>query len=143
MFIRSIFDKGAIPVAKQMLSFTEERQRVLANNIANIRTPHYRDKDLPMGEFQDLLKEAIDERGASHPRIFEMGSSAHIRVDSMGRMQLESQKITEQVPLRRIDNNVSIERNESELAKNDLLHNVFNSLLNSEYKLIEYAITGR
>lgn len=143
MFMRSIFERGALPATKKMLAFTEERHRVLLNNIANIETPYYREQDLPTGEFQSMLKGALEDQQKYHPREFGMTGTWHIEVDALGKMRIEEQKTQESTHMRRIENNVSLERNMSELAKNNILHNVFNSLLVKQYKSLEIAIQGR
>ncbi len=62
MMIKDLNTAGAIPALEKMLLFAGQRQRIIANNIANIDTPNYQGKDVDPRDFQKLLGEAIEER---------------------------------------------------------------------------------
>jgi len=51
-----------MPALEKMLLFSGGRQRIIANNIANIDTPNYQGVDVDPQSFQKLLGEAIDSR---------------------------------------------------------------------------------
>jgi flagellar basal-body rod protein FlgB len=51
-----------MPALEKMLLFSGGRQRIIANNIANIDTPNYQGMDVDPQSFQKLLGEAIDSR---------------------------------------------------------------------------------
>jgi len=51
-----------MPALEKMLLFAGGRQRIIANNIANIDTPNYQGMDVDPQSFQKLLGEAIDSR---------------------------------------------------------------------------------
>lgn len=48
-----------IPLLKQVARFAERRQEVLAGNVANLDTPGYRMRDLPVREFREALARAV------------------------------------------------------------------------------------
>jgi flagellar basal-body rod protein FlgB len=60
--LQSILDSTSIPFLEKKAIFGERRQEVLAGNIANIDTPDYRMRDLPVARFQEALKQAIENR---------------------------------------------------------------------------------
>lgn len=60
--LKSLLDSSTVPLLKQVARFTEHRQEVLAGNIANIDTPGYRMRDLPVEDFQQALEQAIQQR---------------------------------------------------------------------------------
>jgi len=55
---------GNVNLLKQAARFAENRQEVLAGNIANIDTPGYKMRDLPVDSFRAALATAMEfERG--------------------------------------------------------------------------------
>ena len=65
----SLLSPTTVPLLEQSAAFSERRHEVLAGNIANIDTPHYRRKDLPLGDFQAALEKAIDSRSERGMRL--------------------------------------------------------------------------
>src|ERR1700683_3093197 len=63
MIIDSMFGRGAVPVLEQVLQFTSARQRLLQEDVANIDTPGYRQKDLSLSRFQKTLAGELDSPG--------------------------------------------------------------------------------
>lgn len=57
--IRSLLNSTSIPLLERVAAFTERRQEVIAGNIANIDTPDYKMRDLPVADFQAALSQAI------------------------------------------------------------------------------------
>ncbi|HEX6961110.1 MAG TPA: flagellar basal body protein, partial [Lacipirellula sp.] len=60
--VPSMFSSGSLPLLEQVVNFTEARHGVLAGNIANLDTPGYRARDLSPEEFQERLKDAVEDR---------------------------------------------------------------------------------
>ena len=60
--IDSLFNSSTIPLLANVAAFAERRHEALAGNVANISTPDYRTRDLPVAEFQAALDEAIAHR---------------------------------------------------------------------------------
>ena len=54
-----ILNSNSLPLLEKMAAFSERRQEVLAGNIANIDTPGYKMRDLPVAEFRQALQEAV------------------------------------------------------------------------------------
>src|SRR4051812_29121599 len=67
MFIDRLLNEGNAPLLEQMLKFTAQRHKLLTENVANIDTPGYRQKDLSMQHFQAMLRQRVDERSSSPP----------------------------------------------------------------------------
>lgn len=57
--IDQILNSNSLPLLEKMAAFAERRQEVLAGNIANIDTPSYKMRDLPVKDFQQALREAV------------------------------------------------------------------------------------
>lgn len=60
--IQSVLNSTAVPLLEQVVRFSENRQRLLASNIANIDTPNYKPRDLPVETFQQALRDAVAAR---------------------------------------------------------------------------------
>src|SRR3978361_1335609 len=60
-------NQGPEPVLEQMLRFTEARQGLIADNIANASTPGYRQKDLSVEKFQEVLRQNVEKQKNSGP----------------------------------------------------------------------------
>lgn len=141
-WLSTAFDQGALGVARRLASFTEARHAVMAENIANIDTPGYKVRDLPLAEFQQALGRAIEEQRRTG-RPLRLESTRSITVAPDGRLEF--------TPVERQDANVlfhdggnrSIEQEMSELVKNTLLHRVAVEVMRKQAETLEAAIRGR
>ncbi len=127
MLLDGMFGNSSIGVLDKVISFTESRQRILANNIANIDTPGYKMKDLDIDKFREGLKKEIENRNAELPRQ----ENIHAKVDYKQYLVFHDR------------NNRSIEKQITNATENTLLHNVSVELLRSRYALLERAIALR
>src|SRR5437764_10079600 len=62
MFIERLLDQGSGPLLEQTLRFTAERHRLIAEDVVNVDTPNYRQKDLSVEKFQSLLRDRVETR---------------------------------------------------------------------------------
>lgn len=123
MLLEGMFENAGVSILDRVIGFTAERQKLLANNIANIDTPGYKIRDLDIKRFQEDLKKAIESR------------NTHIEFSS---------KIDyDHYLLFHDGNNRSIDKLMTSAAKNALLHNVSVELLRSRYNLLEKAVALR
>ena len=136
-------DSGSIPVLEKAIAFTQLRHRQIINNIANADTPFYTAKDLPVEEFQKLLKGAIQRRSENPSKPFELGSSGKISVDELGYLAVRPVKACNTGALRHDENDVSIDIEMAKLSANVLLHNSLVELLRKKFEGIQTAISGR
>src|SRR5580704_10315874 len=77
----SIVDGTTIPLLEKIAAFGERRNLVLAGNVANIDTPNYRRRDLPVEEFEKALREAI--HGGSARTDQALSGSAGLSADML------------------------------------------------------------
>ena len=145
MYIKAMFDAGSIPVLEKVISFTEARHKVIANNIANIDTPGYRRQDLAVSEFQEALEKSIEQRMATNPRKFEFLGTENVEDNFLGGVSANvlTAPYSPLDILRHDGNNVSIDHEMAELAKNTILHNGMVQLLANEYQMLNNAIAER
>jgi len=152
-----LFGKSNIPVSAEMIRMTEVRHKELVNNIANIDTPYYKAKDINVGEFQNLLAEAIEKRHQNHPCHFLMNSGrdvkskasyAHFHMKSISELsnistQFSKTKRKDDTIMRHDQNNVTIEGEMARLGKNASLHRTFVTLARDNFSAIETALRMR
>ena len=103
----------------KILEFTQNRQKILTQNVNNIYKPGFIPKDLAVDEFSGLLNNAINEHTRSRRLIF--CDTKHIKFGAACR--LEALPITDKHAEELLEKN----RNEYiELQTNKLLENALN-----------------
>ena len=131
MFIERMLNKGNAPLLEQVLRFTTQRHQLLAENVVNVSTPGYRQKDLSVDKFQKLLADRVETR--SHAPRGSVG------FDDIG--------VDVEKPNRGIlfhdGNNRSVETLMSDQAKNALMHNMVIELLRKQFSSMEMALKER
>ena len=63
MFIERLLNQGIAPLIEQAVRFSAARQKLLTENVANIDTPDYIQKDLSVSKFQQELNDQATEKG--------------------------------------------------------------------------------
>lgn len=143
--VESILNSSSYGLLEKMAVFGERRQEVLAGNVANIDTPNYKTRDLPVENFQRALKEAVENRQkTSSASPFSTAS----RANTSGRalfpeelfqaVEASPQNITFQDA-----NNRSIEHEVMEMTKNTLMQNFAIELMRTQLAMLQTAISGR
>jgi len=132
-----MFSSTSIPILEQVLSFTETRHELLAGNVANANTPNYKSRDLSVSEFQTRLKEAIEEREETNRHISPGREPEEL--DSDMRHVKESLKHI----LFHDNSDVSLEKQVAQLSKNQMMHNMAISIISSQFRLLQTAISER
>jgi len=143
MLLDDMFDRGSIPVLERVIEFTEQRQRLLAHNIANIDTPSYQTQDLDVDGFQRMLTRAVDRRrdGLRRPTVFR-GTST-VGIDAGGHVQAKALTPATGNVLFHDGNNRNAEKLMADLARNEIQHNMAFRLLRNQMQLLQTAIRGR
>lgn len=133
MFIERLLDQGGVPVLEQTLRFAAARHKLLAENIVNVDTPDYRQKDLSVEDFQAMLRERVEDRREGGP--------------AGGRAGFDDIEAELQTPQRGIlfhdGNNRSMEQLMSDHAKNAMMHNLVIELLRKQFQTMEMALKDR
>ena len=129
MFFDRLVNSGPVPVLEQTLRFTASRHKLLAENVANIDTPFYQQKDMDETAFQAQLSNRVEQR------------------DSFGWANFGDVSMETQTPKRGIlfhdGNNRSAEELMTNMAKNALTHNLCIELLRKQYATMEMALKER
>ena len=113
------------------MRFAAARHRLIVENIANVDTPNYIQKDLSVEKFQSLLQDRVEQRSAR--------SDGPVRFDDIqGELENETSGV-----LFHDGNNRSMEQLMSDSAKNALFHNMMLELLRKQFSSIELALKER
>ena len=135
----SLFNATTLPILQQVVSFTQARHQVLASNIANLDVPGYRAKDLPVGEFQRQLAEAIRQR--QEPPAFR--SPGEPELPPPARLEPVELEDLPEMLLYHDDGTKGLEYQVSEMLKNQMQHNLAISLMTHQFNLLRTAINER
>ena len=135
MFLdKVIFNKTKAPVLSAVLDVTQLRQRVIANNIANVSTKGYRRQTLRFQEYLDSFVRKPPVEGqrtdARHLAIPNAVDAPEVYQPQTG---LNDTGI----------NNVDVDREMADLAENHLFFNVGTRLLAGTFNGLKKAISGR
>src|SRR5688572_30367568 len=122
MFLTKLLNEGNAPLLERMLEFTAARHKLIGENIVNVDTPGYQQKDLSVERFHELLRERVDRRRMA---------------TAPGSVSFDDVKMEIENPRRGIlfhdGNNRTMEHLMSDLAKNALMHNMVVEMLRRQY----------
>jgi len=127
-----ILNSNTLPLLEKMAAFSERRQEVLAGNIANIDTPGYKMRDLPVADFQQALQEAVQlQQGFAQPATRSslsmpatLGESRVTETELQSlfpRSLFQARETSPQNLTFNDDNNRSIESQAMHMTKNSLM----------------------
>lgn len=123
--------------------FAEERQRVLAVNVANIHTPDYQTRRLDLQSFQASLREALRMSSAKDGHRLKLRGNAQFSTTPSGMTEVRPAIDPAQNILFHDGTNSRIERMMSDAAKNALQYQFMTTLLGGRYDGLLNAIRGR
>lgn len=142
-FIDSILNSEAIPVLQRTVQFAARRHEVIAHNIANLSTPNFQTKDLPVAAFQKALGEAVDRKRQTGPEgPLEIRSTRDVRVDSAGNLAVRP-TVGRHSVLAHDRNNRDLERSMQDLTENAGAYRLATDLLKSRFAQLDLAIRMR
>ena len=142
MFLSEITNRGNIPVLEKLLAFAEARQKMLADNLANIDTPGYRMKRLDPGVFQRALRRAIDDRGSDPRRALEIPATEQFHLDESGHLAVTPVDEPAENILFHDRTNARIESLMTQVAENVMTYNLASQLLKNSFDGLKIAIRG-
>jgi flagellar basal-body rod protein FlgB len=139
-WLTGLINSGALPALERLGAFTEERQKVIANNIANIDTPDFRPADLSLALFQESLREAVEATGGRPVGSLELNDTGQTWTDEHGRLRVSPQVIDGNNTMFHDGSTRNIETEMARMAKNGLLHRVVLELLRKQQTMLKNAI---
>jgi flagellar basal-body rod protein FlgB len=135
--VPGLFDSTNIPVLQEVLGFASSRHHVLAGNVANADTPGYQVRDLSVETFQERLKDLINAQ-AGPSELTSPGRVGYNPSDPLQQVR-DSMKSIQYLD----DSDVGMEQQVTEIAKNQFMYNLAVSIMNSQFRLLQTAISER
>jgi len=131
MFIDRLLNSGNAPLLAQSMRFMQARQQLLMQNVANISTPNYQQKDLSLAQFQQMLRDQVSARDSAGPGLVKFDGVMPEESGDMGSLIFHD------------GNNRSMEQLMADGAKNAMLHNFTVELLRKQFGSIDMALKER
>ena len=126
MLIEGLMNRGNGALLEQVVDFASQRHKLILENIANVDTPDYQQKDLSVARFNSMLRNRVDQRRRTGSASFDDMSSS---VENPIRGILFHDR-----------NNRSMEQLATDLAKNAMMHNLAIELLRKQFQQMEMAL---
>ncbi len=143
MFINTLTERGSMPALIHLLSYTQQRHRMIAENIANVDTPGYRAKRLDPKAFEEALGEAMDRRGSDPRNPLTLPVHRQFTVDDSGSLRVHPTTVPLRNALFHDGTTISIDREMADLAANAMVHEAATTLLSGKFDELMTAIRGR
>ena len=126
MLIEGLMNRGNGALLEQVVNFASQRHKLILENIANVDTPGYRQKDLSVERFSSLLRERVDQRRHTGSASFD---------DTGSKVEYPMRGI-----LFHDRNNRSMEQLATDMAKNAMMHNLAIELLRKQFQQMDMAL---
>lgn len=130
--LNSILSSPRVEVLEQALSASSLRQKVISNNIANVNTPGYKKSEV---SFEDMLQNAIG--GDRLPMVKTNERHLTLQKKSIPNPEVN---VMSNTSIRTDGNNVDIDVEMAELAKNNIYYNAVVQQMSSYFSGIKSAI---
>ena len=141
-WIEGLMQRETMPVLEAAMSFAHQRQLAIGHNIANVNTPDYQREVLPDKRFREALTDAIRDRDRNHPTEFTPSGGLDLEWD---RNYVRANMLhgRPQGPERHDENNVVIEHEMADLAKNTLYMQTLQQLYRKHTSQLKMALRDR
>ena len=134
-----LINTGAMDRLGRALGASQLRHEVITNNIANVDTPYFKRSEV---RFEQLLQQQLAEYKSSF--VGYRTDPRHLQIGAAVRKTVQPEVFTDTTTAMNNNyNNVDIDYEMSQLAKNQLYYNTLIQQLNHEIKVTRTAIDGR
>jgi len=130
--LNSILSSPRVTVLEQALSASSLRQKVISNNISNVNTPGYKKSEVL---FENMLQNAM----TSDKMPMLQTNSRHLPLQHAA-MPTAKVNVIGNTSIRTDGNNVDIDVEMADLAKNSIYYNAIAQQLSSYFSGIKSAI---
>ncbi|WP_078554685.1 flagellar basal body rod protein FlgB [Bacillus alkalicellulosilyticus] len=131
----NLFSSSSLQTLEKALQGSALRQRTIAQNIANVDTPNYKAK---RAEFQHTLGKEIEKS-----KSFQANRTHTDHLEfSTGSQREAYVKTVKSTMYNHNQNNVDIDHEMSELAKNQIYYNALIDRINGRFNSLQTVIKG-
>jgi len=127
MNLMSLITDNITEILIKIVKFTQTRQKLLIQNIINVRNPGFVPQELEVDEFSDLLNNAIDEHVRNQRLV--LCDTENIKFGARGSIELKPVIDEHGIKLLEEDRDGYIERQISKLWENSINQKVAAELL--------------
>ena len=131
MFIDRLLNMGNAPLIERAMSFTAARHVIIANNVANVSTPGYVQKDLSVATFQKQLRDRVTQKNSAAPGSIGFDDVRFDPKDERSRLLFHDR------------NNRSMESMMADLSSNALKHNMYAEMLRKQFDSLQMVLKER
>ncbi len=143
VWIEGLIQRESVPVFEAAMGFAFQRHLNIMNNIANVETPYYKRKVLPEKKFHAALQDALNERYREHWNEFTPRDAMGVRFYQNHLPYAMNHEGGEFGPERHDENNVVIEKEMADLAKNSLYMEALQQLFKNKTSGLKGALRDR
>ena len=143
VWVEGLIQRESVPVLEAAMGFAFQRHLNIMNNIANVETPYYKRKTLPEGKFQRIMQEALDRRYQHHWNKFEPRGEFGVDFYANHLPNVRNHEGREWGPERHDENNVVIEKEMADLAKNAAYMEALQQLFKNKTSGLKAALRDR
>ncbi|MDR0361672.1 MAG: hypothetical protein LBJ46_03150 [Planctomycetota bacterium] len=143
VWVEGLIQRESAPLLEAAMSFSFQRHLNIINNIANVETPYYKRNVLPEEGFKRAMENALEERQRSHWNEFtpRAGMGVDFYLNHLPRVNAREGR--EWGPERHDENNVVIEKEMADLAKNSAYMETLQQLFKSKTNGLKSALRDR
>ncbi|MDX1962541.1 MAG: flagellar basal body rod protein FlgB [Pirellulales bacterium] len=135
--LNGLLQNTTVPILEQVVNFSQARHNLLAGNIANLDTPGYQARDLSTTQFESHLQQLVEER--RQPALETDSASMLPELAGSGR----NSDLAWGTVMRHDLVDVTLEEQIAQLSKNQMQHNLAISIMTSQFRLLQAAISER
>ena len=144
--VQSLLSNPALNLLEQAAAFGERRHEVIAGNIANIETPNYRMRDLPVEKFREALREAVQRHRtawAAGTQGVSPGQTADDVDDTFSSELFQAAEAEPRNLTFQDANNRSLEYQVMEMTKNSMMQSFALELIRFQLNSLQSVISER
>jgi flagellar basal-body rod protein FlgB len=134
-----LLNKPGFNMMERALDASALRQKVIANNVANVDTPYFKRSDV---KFEEFLQGQLGATGQIPPIIGYRTDPRHFFIGKFSSGVTPEIKTDEFSTINNNLNNVDMDYEMSLMAKNQLKYNVVIQEVNAEFKKLRTAMNG-
>jgi flagellar basal-body rod protein FlgB len=136
--LEKIFTSPTQYLLNKGLDAASVRNRVIADNIANVDTPKFKRREVI---FEENIKKVLEKNNINVK--LRTTDSRHMQIKEKG-TQIEPEiRTLKDLSYRNDENNVDIDVETAKMAKNKIYYDALGQSMSNEIRLLRMAITGR
>lgn len=143
MWIDKLTSSSTLTALELSARFAEQRQRVLAENLANIDTPDYRTRQLDPAAFRASLRAALTRAHSDGTASLDLRGNAQFATNADGGVTVRPATEPAQNVLFHDGTSARLERLMTDVNENALSYEMASNLLRARLENLLRAIRGR